>query len=128
MKQHHHPCDLCTVRGYSPELCRIHTKSFSDCKKEKEKSEQSLSAASLKEVGKSAIVGAGVGTMAAVCGLALVPAAALKALFGHVMTVKVTATAGVGMTGAGFNVIRHNQKKQPKSKKQTQKKYKSYVL
>ncbi|MBF0120641.1 MAG: hypothetical protein HQK79_17575 [Desulfobacterales bacterium] len=103
------PCDTCEFRGYSPELCKLHLRKIS-----KNGSKDCPNHAPLKEISKKVAVGAGVGVMTMFVGMAAVPAAVLKALFGHVMTTKMTAEAGGGVVGAVINVFRKNKDKKPK--------------
>jgi len=111
------PCETCEIRGYSPELCKVHYKKIAagdipeDCP-------HNISV----EVGKSAAVGAGVGVAATVFGLAAVPASVLKVLFGHVMAVKVSAGAGGGATGAGVNAFRKVKEEKDREKQKKKKK------
>lgn len=92
-------CETCEFRGYSWYFCRMHSRKVTheDC-------EGCRSYRSLRRVGKTAALGAGVGAMATVVGIGVVPAVGLKAAIGHVMAAKLTA--GGGVAGAGVNVFR----------------------
>jgi len=103
-------CETCEFRGYSHEFCKAH---FSKIAK---MGHQDCPHNSLSEVGKTVAMGAGVGIIATTVGLAAVPAAALKALFGHVMAVKMCATGGGTVAGAGYNVFRKTHTKQLNTK------------
>jgi hypothetical protein len=98
-------CETCEYRGYSHEFCKAH---FSKIAKMAHKN---CPHNSLSEVSKTVVVGASVGIIATTVGLAAVPVAALKALFGHVMAVKICATGGGSVAGAGIGVFRKVNKK-----------------
>jgi hypothetical protein len=104
-------CETCEFRGYSHEFCKAHFSKIA-----KTAHQDCPHNSSLSEVGKSVILGAGVGIIATTVGLAAVPAAALKALFGHVVAVKVCATGGGTVAGAGINVLRKTKTKQTNNK------------
>ncbi|MBV5267638.1 MAG: hypothetical protein JZU67_03835 [Burkholderiaceae bacterium] len=99
-------CDTCEFRGYSHAFCKAH---FSKIAKIAHKD---CPHHSFTEVGKTVVFGAGVGIIATTVGLAAVPAAALKALFGHVVAVKIYATGGGSVAGAGIGFFRKVHKKQ----------------
>jgi hypothetical protein len=111
------PCETCEIRGYSPELCKVHYKKAA-VGNIPENCPHNLSV----EVGKSAAVGAGVGVAATVFGLAAVPASVLKALFGHVMAVKMSAGAGGGVAGAGVSAMRKAKEEKERQKQKKKKK------
>ncbi|MBF0396288.1 MAG: hypothetical protein HQK78_05920 [Desulfobacterales bacterium] len=71
----------------------------------------------MKEISKSALVGAGIGFVAAFVGIAAVPASVIKAMFGHVVATKVTVEVGGTATGAGINVLRKTKKEKKEIKK-----------
>ncbi|MBF0119417.1 MAG: hypothetical protein HQK79_11320 [Desulfobacterales bacterium] len=104
-------CEACEIRGYSPEICKIHLN-----KAAKKGHDVCPHQNPIKKIAKNAAIGAGVGAMAMFLGLAAVPAAAIKAVFGHVMAVKVSAGAGGGVAGAGYNIFRKTKKTKPKPK------------
>ena len=99
-------CDTCEFRGYSHEFCKAH---FSKIAKIAHKD---CPHHSFTEVGKTVVFGAGVGIIATTVGLAAVPVVALKAIFGHVMAVKMCVTGGGSVAGAGIGVFRKVHKKQ----------------
>lgn len=104
------PCETCEFRGYSHEFCKAH---FSTIAKT---AHEDCPHKSFSDVGKSVAIGAGVGIIATTVGLAAIPAAALKTLFGHVMAVKICATGGGTVAGAGISVFRKTHTKQMNSK------------
>ncbi|MEE8400327.1 MAG: hypothetical protein V3S89_15040 [Desulfobacterales bacterium] len=117
MKNQKHQCDHCEIRGYSSDYCKLHRKRISaidieDCHPE----ERHMT------LGRKAVMGAGVGVVAATVGvMAAAPAIGLKTLLGHALAVKLTA--GGGVAGAGINTIntirgvRRNQKGTKRNKK-----------
>lgn len=117
------PCETCEIRGYSPDLCRVHYK-----KAAKDGIPEDCPQNIAIEVGKSAAVGAGVGVAATVVGLAAVPASVLKAIFAHVMAAKISAGTGGGLTGAGVNVFRKTKKEEKDDQKQKKKKKSHFPL
>jgi len=101
-------CDHCPIKGYSPELCRFHFQQVQN-------NEDSLTCfynnnISISEMGKTAAIGAGIGVAAAFIGLAAIPSAAIKTLFGHVAAAKIGTEATGGAAGAGYNVYRKTKK------------------
>jgi len=113
-----HRCEMCELKGYSPELCKIHlqrgaarSSPSTDC--------NACRLLSAREMGKSVVVGASVGVAATVIGLAAVPAATIKALCGHVVACKIGASAGGGVTGAGINTFRKSRRQRMLHKKRT---------
>ena len=100
-------CETCELKGYSPELCKVH---YQRSHERDEIPQTCPHRISVKEVGKSAMLGAGVGVAATVIGLAAVPAATIKTLCGHVVACKLGASAGGGVTGAGINAYRKTKK------------------
>jgi len=121
--QKKNPCETCEIRGYSPELCKVHYKKAAT-DNIPENCPHNISV----EVGKSAMVGAGVGIAATVFGLAAVPASVLKALFGHVMAVKVSAGAGGGVTGAGVSAFRKAKEETERQKQKKKKKLRLPII
>ena len=115
--QKKNPCETCEIRGYSPELCKVHYK-----KAATDNIPENCPHNFSVEVGKSAAVGAGVGVAATVLGLAAVPASVLKAIFGHVMAIKMSAGAGGGVTGAGVNAFRKAKEEKERQKQKKKKK------
>ena len=116
MKRH---CETCELKGYSPELCRSHYQrsngsvDLPDCHRRQK----------ARELGKSAMVGAGVGAVATVAGLAAIPVATLKILCGHVLACKVGVGACGAVTGAGINTYRKNKAQAAGQKKQKRRFY-----
>ncbi|MBF0202801.1 MAG: hypothetical protein HQK67_00500 [Desulfamplus sp.] len=100
-------CDLCELKGYSPELCKVHMRKMVSGKYDEDCPHYTHS---FVKLGKTAAVGAGVGLAAACGSMCVIPAVALKALFGHVAVVKITAGAGGSVAGAGINVFRETKK------------------
>ncbi|MBF0209270.1 MAG: hypothetical protein HQK64_04400 [Desulfamplus sp.] len=102
-------CDSCAMKGYSPELCKLHIRNMAKTFHANAKnldSSDSCPASPIAKYGKTAAVGAGVGLVAACGSVALIPSVALKALFGHVAVAKVSAGAGGTVAGAGINIAR----------------------
>ena len=110
------PCETCEFRGYSHEFCKAHISAVlktahDDCPHRP-----------LNEVGKTAVLGAVVGMVAAsTFGLVVAPAFALEVLCGHAATAAcIGATAaGGGVAGAGFNVFRKVRNKETGNKRKT---------
>ena len=100
-------CESCTIRGYSPELCKMHLQHVA---KEKNIAKPT---SPLKNLGGAAAIGAGVGVTGCLAGMAIAPALGAKAILGHLVAVKVAGAGGA--VGAGANVAL-NKKKKPKSK------------
>jgi hypothetical protein len=93
-------CETCELKGYNPDFCKWHRKKISNVDVETCRSHDFY-----KKVGRTAVLGAGVGVVAATAGLAAIPAVGLKTVIGHALVAKVTA--GVGAAGAGLNVAMH---------------------
>ncbi|MBF0232187.1 MAG: hypothetical protein HQK65_04015 [Desulfamplus sp.] len=118
-------CDSCEIKGYSPELCKVHMRKMVSGKYDEDCPHYTHS---LLKYGKTAAMGAGVG-LVAVCGsMCIIPAVAIKALFGHVAAVKVTAGAGGSVAGAGINVFRETKKDSGKHSKKNNKKRKHFYF
>lgn len=96
-------CETCQYKGYSSYFCKMHLRKVThdDCK-------GCGSYRSLKRVGKTVALGAGVGAMATVVGIGAVPIVGIKAAIGHAAAAKLTASGGIA--GAGFNVFRKARK------------------
>ncbi len=107
-------CDSCEFRGYSSDFCKLHSNKVSaeDC-------ENCSSHRSLKSVGRTAALGAGVGAIAAVLGIGAAPVVGLKAAIGHAVAAKMTA--GGGVAGAGVNVARKAVKRKSGAKQRKKK-------
>ena len=102
-------CTNCPVKGYSKEICKMHSKSIAnspDCPQKK---------CSLGSLGKKAFWGAGIGITGTIAGLAVLPAFGAKAILGHTLAAKLSGAGGA--MGAGANVVRHKKKNCQKSKK-----------
>lgn len=96
------PCSNCSFRGYSREICKLHSKKTlhgHSCSGEKY---------SWKFFGKKAVIGAGIGVTGIFAGLAVLPAFGLKVILGH----SLAAMSGAGgAIGASTNVAIHHRKK-----------------
>lgn len=105
METKHRLCERCLIRGYSPDLCRVHYKKLI-----KMDDDGTLHDTSLGPVGRTAVLGAGVGALATGMGLAAIPFVGVKAALGIALSAKVCA--GGGIIGAGVNMARRAAKKQ----------------
>ena len=114
MKKTELQCDACPIMGYSPDLCRLHR---SHLAKEKNSSSHKQGN-SLQSWSVKAAVGAGIGITGAVFGMAALPAFGMKAILGHLVSVKVAGAGGV--LGAGANIAL-NYKKKPVVKQSNEK-------
>jgi hypothetical protein len=103
-------CETCSLRGYSPDFCKLHQKKISEVDVENCHPQDFY-----KRLGKKAALGAGVGVVAATAGIAAVPAVGLKAAIGHALAAKVIA--GGGAAGAGINAVRGAKKNRPGAKR-----------
>jgi len=114
MKKGRAKCEACEFRGYSSYFCRMHLSKVTqeDCK-------DCGSYRSLRQVGRTAAFGAGVGAAVTVVGIGVVPVMGLKAAIGHAVVAKLTA--GGGMAGAGVNVFRKARKGQSKFRQKKKK-------
>ncbi|MBF0468663.1 MAG: hypothetical protein HQK61_07235 [Desulfamplus sp.] len=113
-------CDTCELKGYSPELCRLHFRNMAKIRHDSSSAHGNVECAhyrpsTIAHYGKTAAVGAGVGLIAACGSMAVIPSVALKALFGHVAAVKMSAGAGGSVAGAGINIFRKTKKETGKS-------------
>ena len=99
-------CETCQMKGYSSEFCRWHKKRVGDIDVR-----DCYPRDFYKKIGKKAVLGAGVGVIAATAGLAAVPAMGLKAAIGHALAAKIAA--GGGAAGAGINMTRGSRKGHP---------------
>ncbi len=114
-------CETCEMRGYSPELCKIHIQHLVHSKKTDNPSKSGW-----RYWGVKMAIGAGVGVTGAVAGMTVVPVFGVKAMLGHMMAVKVAG--GGGAVGAGSNValsIKNKGGTRPNKKK---KQIRSYRL
>ena len=102
-------CETCELKGYNPDFCKWHKKKITEIDIKNCRPQRFY-----KKVGKTAVLGAGVGVVAATAGLAVVPAVGLKGVIGHVLAAKLTA--GSGAAGAGINVARRAKENQSGSK------------
>jgi len=116
MKKKKLKCETCRFRGYSPNFCQLHSKKITG-----EDSDNCDSHRSLKCVGKTVAIGAGIGATATVIGVAAAPALGLKAAISHALGAKLAAG---GAAGAGVNVAR----KAVKGKENTKQKSKKRTL
>lgn len=91
-------CETCEYKGYSPEVCRLHSS-----KSSKASFEECIPPHSIKKIGKTAVLGACAGLVATIAGLATAPVIGLKTLLWHGAVTKMTAG---GAVGAGVNVVR----------------------
>lgn len=106
MKTKKSPCDNCTIKGYSFEICKKHLEHLAHEGSSSKKPGLDPQVKSL--VGKAA-VGAGIGAGVCLAGMAVAPAIGVKALLGHLIAAKVTGAGGV--VGAGANVALNKIKK-----------------
>lgn len=102
-------CKSCVIKGYCPDLCRVHMRNRATWKN----AEECYTPLIIKHT-KTAALGAGIGLGAAFGGLAAIPTIGLKGLFGHLTAAKLSAEAGGGVTGAGINIVRHKKNKNKK--------------
>lgn len=100
MKKKARKCETCELKGYNPDFCRWHKKKITEVDVKTCRPQDFY-----KKVGRTAVLGAGVGVVAATAGLAVIPAAGLKGVIGHALAAKLTA--GGGAAGAGINVAVH---------------------
>ncbi len=107
-------CETCEFRGYSSDFCKLHKRKVSD-----EDCNSCGSHSSLKCVGKTAVLGAGVGAMAAILGVGAAPVVGLKAAIGHAMAAKMAA--GGSAAGAGINMARKATKSLSRAKQRKKK-------
>ena len=103
MKSIKSQCTNCSFRGYSKEICKIHSK------KAMNGQTCSVHECSWKSFGKKAFIGAGIGVTGMFAGLAVLPALGLKAILGHSLAVTISGAGGA--IGAGTNVAIHHRKK-----------------
>lgn len=94
-------CEACEYKGYSMEICRLHSAKGGPCNTKGPGEHQSKA-----KIGKTVAWGAGVGLAAVVTGMAVAPIIGLQAVLGHVAA---KLTMG-GVAGAGVNVFRHWKK------------------
>ncbi|MFH1489205.1 MAG: hypothetical protein ABII06_09890 [Pseudomonadota bacterium] len=114
MKKKKMKCETCELNGYNAEFCRWHKKKITEIDVRNCRPQDFY-----KKIGRTAVLGAGVGVVAATAGLAVVPAVGLKGFVGHAIAAKLTA--GGGAAGAGINLARHAKESHPESKKSKKK-------
>lgn len=114
MEKKNRKCETCELKGYIPDFCRWHKKKITEIDIKNCRPQHFY-----KKIGKTAVIGAGVGVMAATAGLAVVPAVGLKGIIGHALAAKLTA--GSGAAGAGISVARHAKENQSGSKREKKK-------
>lgn len=114
MKRKKSKCETCELNGYNPDFCRWHKKKISEVDVKACRPQDFY-----KKIGKTAVLGAGVGVVAATAGLAVIPIVGLKGAIGHALVAKLTA--GGGAAGAGINVAMH-AKEAPSGSKRGKKK------
>jgi len=103
-------CDTCIIKGYSPDLCKMHLKHMAHQSHQSSHKKSSITPEMAKKLGGSAAVGIGIGLLSSVAGIALIPALGIKALIaGELAAFKVAAAGGV--VGAGANVAFNAAKK-----------------
>ena len=118
MKKEKFDCETCSIRGYSYELCKMHK--MHQKKDTEDDSEESESSSTLKKVGKTAAIGAGLGVCAATLGMAAVPVVGIKTvLVGHALAYKLAV--GGGAAGAGANLVKNARKRKERTKKEKKK-------
>jgi hypothetical protein len=91
-------CETCQIKGYSPEVCRLHASKVS-----KSNPDKCIPPHSAKRIGKTAVLGACAGLVVTIAGLAAAPLIGIKALLWHGAVTKMSAG---GAVGAGLNVVR----------------------
>jgi len=89
-------CKDCEYMGYSPQVCRLHTKS---CKKMPERAHKKLPTS--VKVGATTLAGAGLGMAAAVIGSTAVSLVGGAALI-HALMLKLGAGGGLAGGSIGF--------------------------
>ena len=115
MKRKKLKCETCELNGYNSDFCRWHRKKITEIDVKACRPQDFY-----KKVGRTAILGAGIGVVAATAGLAAIPVVGLKGvIIGHALAAKLTA--GGGAAGAGINVAMH-AKENPSGSKRDKKK------
>ena len=94
MKEKKTKCEACHLRGYNPEYCRWHKKAIPGVEVEDCEPHHFY-----RKLGKTAAIGAGIGVLSAVAGVAAAPALGVKALIGHALAAKMTAGGGGAAVG-----------------------------
>jgi hypothetical protein len=94
MKEKKTKCEACHLRGYNPEYCRWHKKAIPGVEVEDCEPHHFY-----RKLGKTAAIGAGIGVVSAVAGVAAAPALGVKALIGHALAAKMTAGGGGAAVG-----------------------------
>jgi hypothetical protein len=102
-------CEACEFRGYSTEVCRLHSTHDGSCKEPDDTSKHPL-----KTITKAVAVGAGAGVAVTIAGIAVGPIIGLNAVLGHAIAAKIIA--GSGVVGAGASVARKLKKGSSKAK------------
>lgn len=101
-------CERCELKGYFPDVCKVHSEMIAE-----NNHETFFPNVPLKMLGRTAAIGAGFGVAATFAVLTL-PAVALKATLGLLMAAKISA--GGGVIGAGINVAKKVKKNKLKNK------------
>ena len=99
MKKPKSECDTCAIKGYSPDLCRMHLRHMAKGEKRCASQPESIP---WRRWGRNAALGAGAGVVGTVAGMAVLPTFGMKALLGHLVSAKIAGVGGVA--GAGANV------------------------
>ena len=102
-------CDACEYRGYSAELCKLHSTQDGSCDVPEEGWNHPL-----VKIGKAVVYGAGAGVAMTLAGIAVGPIIGFNALLGPAGIAKLSA--GAGMAGAGVNVAQKWKKSKSKAK------------
>lgn len=105
MKEKKIKCESCHLRGYNLEYCRWHKKVLLG-------SDIGYCHADdfYKKLGKTAVIGAGIGLVSATVGVAAAPALGLKAFVGHALAAKLTGGGGGAAIG-GIKAWRKSHEK-----------------
>ena len=124
MKKTKSECDTCPIVGYSPDLCRMHLRHMAKGKKRYSSQPESIP---WRRWGRNAALGAGVGVVGTVAGMAVFPSLGMKAVLGHLVAAKIAGVGGVA--GAGTNVAvnykdkdKGEEKKKPEADQSNRKK------
>ncbi|MBF0550615.1 MAG: hypothetical protein HQK60_08770 [Deltaproteobacteria bacterium] len=106
-------CDRCQYRGYSQNFCKLHMRKAAG------EEEACRIVDPHSHLGRKAAIGAGIGAVVTLAGLAAFPLLGLKAILGHALAVK--AFTGGSLAGVGFNVGRNAKEKERPETKPTKK-------
>ena len=93
-------CETCPIKGYSPELCKMHLRHLAT-REEKDHSSHTEEDQWLS-LGRKAVIGACIGVTGALVGMAALPSFGMKAMLGHYISAKVAGAGGI--IGAGANL------------------------